>query len=103
MAADKQCLIRLMDHLSEKRKVLENNKYANHYEYARNQLALAQVEHFDTGNLLLTRNTDVKPAIGIIKYKLDENLNDKGHLIPLISAGYKATGFNGLIDFLQVA
>jgi hypothetical protein len=73
---------RLLDIISERKEVIENNKYFNNYEYNKAIYLVNNTKHFDTGNLLLTESYDYSSPVSVVFYSFyGDNLSLKNELM----------------------
>lgn len=56
--------------------LLQNNHYANSYEYNRSLLLFNKTKHFDNGFLILKESDDLRAPIGVINFKYVENIQE---------------------------
>ena len=65
--------IPLMDVLSTRKEIADNNKYFNNYEYNKAIFMINGTEHFDTGNLLLTENSSFASPVSVLHFTYYQN------------------------------
>ncbi len=58
----------LLDVLASRTEVIDNNKYYNNYEYNKAIFLVNSINHFDTGNLLLTENEQYASPVSVLHY-----------------------------------
>lgn len=75
--------LRLLPIFEARKKVVENNKYFNNYEYNKAIYLVNGVAHFDTGNLLLVENQQISSPVSVLFYSFYENKNALIQLLEL--------------------
>ena len=58
----------LLEVLSTRKEVIDNSKYFNNYEYNKAIFLVNSVNHFDTGNILLTENEQYASPVSVLHY-----------------------------------
>ncbi len=58
----------LLEVLSKRGEIAENNKYFNNYEYNKAIYLVNSTQHFDCGNLLLTENNGFASPVSVLYY-----------------------------------
>ena len=59
----------LLDVLSERKKIVENNKYFNNYEYNKAIFLVNSREHFDTGTVLLVEEEQIASPVSVLNFE----------------------------------
>lgn len=63
----------LMDVLSARKEIADNNKYFNNYEYNKAIFMINGTQHFDTGNLLLTESSSFASPVSVLHFSYYQN------------------------------
>ncbi len=58
----------LLKEIEKNKEVTENNKYFNNYEYNKAIFLVNKTIHYDTGNLLLTENSNFSSPVSVVHY-----------------------------------
>ena len=58
----------LLEVLATRKEVIDNSKYFNNYEYNKAIFLVNSVNHFDTGNILLTENEQYASPVSVLHY-----------------------------------
>ena len=70
----------LLEVLASRIEVVDNNKYFNNYEYNKAIFLVNSINHFDTGNILLTENEQYASPVSVLHYsyyQTPENLKNE--------------------------
>lgn len=71
----------LLDVFASRKKVAENHKYFNNYEYNKAIYLVNSRPHFDSGNLLLVKDEGFASPVSVLNYEYYSNLQDVRNLI----------------------
>ena len=66
----------ILDAFSEYYSVMDNNKYANNYEYHRSVLLVNSIHHLDNGFILLKNDDDCYAPTGVIYFSEYNNIDN---------------------------
>ncbi|MGE0079165.1 MAG: acyl-CoA reductase [Bacteroidales bacterium] len=66
----------MLDNFSKWSSLVNQNKYANNYEYNRAIYTMNQVQHLDTGYLIVTPSESIESPVGVLYYQEYNKLND---------------------------
>jgi acyl-CoA reductase LuxC len=69
------------DICSANKKIVENHKYFNNYEYNKAIFLVNSIQHFDTGNLLLTEDSKLSSPVSTINYEYYNDINSANQLL----------------------
>lgn len=67
--------IKLLDELSKTIEVNQNHKYFNNYEYNKAIYLVNGKQHYDTGNILLTEDSNFSSPVSVIYYDYYSDIN----------------------------
>ncbi|NOX86839.1 MAG: acyl-CoA reductase [Chlorobi bacterium] len=65
----------LLEVLGRNKKIIENHKYFNNYEYNKAIYLVNRTPHFDSGNLLLTEDFRFASPVSVVYYEYYKDLN----------------------------
>ena len=87
---------KLLDVLAGRKKIAENHKYFNNYEYNKAIYLINTTPHYDSGNLLLVENKTYASPVSVVFYEfyedmisLNEKLADDNDQVQCVVAGNK--------------
>ena len=69
-------LTRMLDHFKDYERITDNHKYANNYDYNKSVFIINQVDHYDTGFLLLKNDKRLSSPISTLHYETYCNTGD---------------------------
>lgn len=73
---------KLLGIFETRKKIAENHKYFNNYEYNKAIYLVNGTKHFDSGNLILTENESIASPVSVVNYEFYYDLNQlNNHLV----------------------